>query len=289
MKSLPHLSFLRSFEAAARHLSFTSAAEELNCTQAAVSNHVRSLEDYIGRPLFVRHARSLTLTDVGQGYLVSVQRALQDIDTATASLITKNSSRAVTVSCPVSLTESWIPQVMASFHAQHPKIELALNSTVWADLQENASDITITIAHQDDVGTQDIKLWDERLVLVASPNYGALSRDTLHQERAIHILGRPEYWDAMCGALGLSKTRVGVGFQCNSTTAALELAAAGAGVVVAPKSLAMKLLQRGDLVEPLGVDCPSPWTYYATFKDGLSPSATLFKDWLMACAAKVTP
>lgn len=51
MKSLPHLSFLRSFEAAARHLSFTSAADELNCTQAAVSNHVRSLEDYLGRPL----------------------------------------------------------------------------------------------------------------------------------------------------------------------------------------------------------------------------------------------
>lgn len=286
MKSLPHLSFLRSFEAAARHLSFTSAADELNCTQAAVSNHVRSLEDYIGRPLFVRHARSLTLTDVGQGYLPSVQRALQDIDTATASLITKNSTRAVTVSCPVSLTEHWMPQVMARFHAQNPKIELALNSTVWADLQENASDITITIAHKDDVGAHDLKLWDEKLVLVAAPDYAEITAETLAQERAIHILGRPEYWDAICTALGMQKTRIPVGFQCNSTTAALELAAAGAGVVVAPKSLAMKFLNRGDLIEPLTVDCPSPWTYYATFKDRMTPSAELFKEWLMTCASE---
>ena len=143
MKSLPHLSFLRSFEAAARHLSFTSAAEELNCTQAAVSSHVRSLEDYLGRPLFVRHARSLTLTDVAQGYLPSVQRALQEIDTATQSLVTKGSAKAVTISCPVSLTENWMPRVIAGFHKAHPKTEVTLNSTVWADLQENASDITI--------------------------------------------------------------------------------------------------------------------------------------------------
>ena len=59
MKHLPHLTFLRSFEAAARHLSFTAASEELNCTQSAVSNHVRSLEEYIGRPLFVRLPRAL--------------------------------------------------------------------------------------------------------------------------------------------------------------------------------------------------------------------------------------
>ena len=84
----------------------------------------------------------------------------------------------------------------------------------------------------------------------------------------------------------MQKTRIPVGFQCNSTTAALELAAAGAGVVVAPKSLAMKFLNRGDLIEPLTVDCPSPWTYYATFKDRMTPSAELFKDWLMTCAAE---
>ena len=76
MMNLPHLTFLRSYEAAARHLSFTTAAEELNCTQSAVSNHVRSLEEFIGRPLFVRHPRSLSLTDVGEAYLPSVRRAL---------------------------------------------------------------------------------------------------------------------------------------------------------------------------------------------------------------------
>lgn len=77
MMNLPHLTFLRSFEAAARHLSFTAAAEELNCTQSAVSNHVRSLEEFLQRPLFVRHPRSLSLTDVGEAYLPSVRHALQ--------------------------------------------------------------------------------------------------------------------------------------------------------------------------------------------------------------------
>ena len=197
MKSLPHLTFLRSFEAAARHLSFTSAAEELNSTQASVSNHVRSLEDYIGRPLFVRHARSLTLTDVGLGYLPSVQRALQDLDAATRSLVTDHASHAVTVSCPVSLTENWMPRVMAGFHKTHPKIELALNSTVWADLQENASDITITIAHEDDVDPSAQRLWADKLVLLCAPSYPKVSAETLSDERAIHILGRPEYWNAV--------------------------------------------------------------------------------------------
>lgn len=288
MKSLPHLTFLRSFEAAARHLSFTSAAEELNSTQASVSNHVRSLEDYIGRPLFVRHARSLTLTDVGLGYLPSVQRALQDLDAATRSLVTDHASHAVTVSCPVSLTENWMPRVMAGFHKTHPKIELALNSTVWADLQENASDITITIAHEDDVDPSAQRLWADKLVLLCAPSYPKVSAETLSDERAIHILGRPEYWNAVTKKLGLNSARVPVGFQCNSTIAALELAAAGAGVVVAPKSLALKLLDRQELIEPIVIDCPSPWTYYASFKSNLSPSASLFKDWLLGQAGNLS-
>ena len=91
----------------------------------------------------------------------------------------------------------------------------------------------------------------------------------------------------MTEKLGLTNARVPVGFQCNSTIAALELAAAGAGVVVAPKSLALKLLDRQELVEPIEIDCPSPWTYYASFTNNLSPSASLFKDWLLEQAGNL--
>jgi LysR family glycine cleavage system transcriptional activator len=192
------------------------------------------------------------------------------------------------ISCPVSVTEQWMTQVIAGFHAQHPEIEITLNSTVWADEQENASDITITIENQSDVDPSAIKLWEDRLMLLASPNYKEVTAKSLSDERAIHILGRPEYWHSYCHALGLKLSQPPVGFQCNSTAAALELAAAGVGVVVAPAAMAQKLLKRGALVSLLPVECDSPWTYYTSFAEDLSPSAKLFKDWLLKSAEAVT-
>ncbi|WP_406649596.1 LysR substrate-binding domain-containing protein [Aliisedimentitalea scapharcae] len=291
MKHLPHLTFLRSFEAAARSLSFTSAADELNCTQSAVSNHVRSLEEYIGRPLFVRHPRSLSLTDVGEAYLPSVRHALQEIDVATRSLLSQNHKREVVISCPISLAENWLPGVIAGFHKAHPDVEVTLHSTVWADVEENVSDISITINHVEDVGRDQVQLWDETLALACAPEYrvgGKPLREPaqLLEAKLIHILGRPIYWEKVSKALGVEISSQNNGFHTNSSNTALELAASGVGCVAVPKSLVRRFEKRGFLEQPFDFDLECPWAYFANFKDRTAtPSVKLFKAWLLKAAS----
>ena len=168
MMNLPHLTFLRSFEASARHLSFTSAAEELNCTQSAVSNHVRSLEEFLKRPLFTRHPRSLSLTDLGLAYLPSVRHALQEIDAATRSVVQRTHSQTVSISRPFSLAENWLPEVIQSFSEKPSRYRI---DRPWHNMvghEANVSDISITANHVDDVTENPTRMWIDKLTIVCS-------------------------------------------------------------------------------------------------------------------------
>ncbi|WP_424978210.1 LysR substrate-binding domain-containing protein [Leisingera sp. S232] len=293
MKNLPHLTFLRSFEAAARYLSFTTAADELNCTQSAVSNHVRSLEEFIGRPLFVRHPRSLSLTDVGEAYLPSVRHALQEIDSATQLLISQSHKREVVISCPVSLAEKWLIHVVEDFTKAHPEIDLTIHSTIWVDVETKVSDISITINHVEDVEGPAVKLWDEKLALVCAPDYRVggtvLTRpEQLVDGKLIHILGRPVYWEKIARHFGLTGIEHKGGLQTNSSNMGLEFAVNGMGCAVLPKSLVRAHVADGRLIEPFDFDLDCPWTYFATFKDkAATPSVKHFKTWLLKAAAQV--
>ncbi|WP_299641113.1 LysR substrate-binding domain-containing protein [uncultured Ruegeria sp.] len=293
MMNLPHLTFLRSFEAAARHLSFTAAAEELNCTQSAVSNHVRSLEEFLQRPLFVRHPRSLSLTDVAEAYLPSVRHALQEINAATQSVIAHSHTRKVVVSCPVSLAENWLPEVIRGFNAVHPDIDLTIHGTVWADVEQNVSDISLTINHIDDVTPGTQQLWVEKLALVCAPGFlvdGIPLTDPKQLQNAplIHILGRPSYWEHAARHFGLSDLSQKDGLRTNASNLAMEMAAKSLGCVVLPRSLARSYVERGLLIEPFQFDLNSPWTYFMRLKEKpVSPPVRLFQNWLLQAAAEM--
>ncbi len=290
MMHLPHLTFLRSFEAAARHMSFTAAAEELNCTQSAVSNHVRSLEDFIGRPLFVRHPRSLSLTEVGEAYLPALRRALQEIDVATQSLIMQNHKREVVISVPVSLGAGWLPGVIKGFAEAHPDIDLTLHGTVWTDVEENVSDISISVNHVDEIMPDMTKLWSEDLTLVCAPDYQvhgeAFDRaEQLYDADLIQVLGRLEYWKLAAKSLGLRDLNQHGGLRTSATNLALEMAAEGLGCVVVPRSLALTYINRGLLQEPVALNVRSPWVYCLRTKDkSLTPSVKAFMTWMLKSA-----
>lgn len=257
----PSLTLVRSFETAARHLSFTRAAAELGLTQAAVSSHVRALEAFLGRDLFIRGARSLTLTETGEAYLPGLRPALAQIDAATEAIAAGRHTRSVTLACPVSLAQNWLTGVLAGFHHDHPGVEVLVQGTVW-DMPEGA-DLVIAMHREDEVPTGFEPLWPERLMLACAPvrARGLASPADFITLPRIAVAGRPEYWALMTRALDLPPPATPPILRSNSTNVALELAAQGLGAVVAPVSLGRAFIARGLLAEPFEARPDSPWRY----------------------------
>lgn len=294
MKHRPHLSYVRSFEASARHLSFTLAAEELNYTQAAVSNHVRSLEEYLGRPLFVRHARSLELTGLGQAYLPGVRQALRQIEEATDAIISRTHDKSVVISCPISLAENWLSRVVATFLSENPEYNVTLHGTIWGDLEDEVSDLSITLKHNETMQAGETRLFHDQLCVVCAPTYEVNGKpitapEDLTHARLIQILARQDCWKSIAAALELESLEFEGALKSNSSNIGLEMAANGMGCVAMQKSLAVPYIERGLLVEPFEIDVPSPWNYYLTTKaNGTKSAVKTFQKYLIDCGAAVT-
>jgi len=126
---LPSLNGLRAFEAAARHLSFTNAAGELNVTQTAISHQIRRLEEELGIRLFVRQNRALTLTPEARDYLPGVRAAFNDLRLATDRLLRKDNEHVLTVSTLASLAAKWLLPRLSSFQEAHPGIDVRITTS----------------------------------------------------------------------------------------------------------------------------------------------------------------
>jgi DNA-binding transcriptional LysR family regulator len=267
----PPLNLIRSFECTARHLSFTRAAQELGYTQAAVSTHVRALEKYVGRDLFVRNARSLQLTEIGSAFLPTLRQALAQIDAATDAIVTAGRDRSVIVACPFSLAENWLAGAVAAFQVLRQDVEVTIHGTVWEEAMDGIADIKITVNRQDEVPPGARPLWPETLSPVCAPalagQLGAPA-DVLAHRRVI-IAGRQEYRSIFAEATGEPSLAAidpahGAQLRTNASNVALELAAQGAGVTIAQTSLCGTYRARGLLAEPFALRPRSPWNDYVT-------------------------
>lgn len=265
MTSLPPLNFIRSFEAAARHQSFTRAAAELALTQAAVSGHVRALEDFIGRPLFHRAPRSLVLTEIGAAWLPGLRQALAQIEAATGQILSRSHRQEVTISCPASLATNWLPARLRAFRDLHPGVDVTVHATIWAETGEQIADLRIT-PRQRGEQTLGTSLQQERLVMVCVPEFlsgpDALTKPAdVAGKGMIHVLGRPDHWEAFACHHGLTDLPSDRGPKTDSSNVALEMAVAGLGCAITVASLAEVHLNRGLLVAPFPGDIPSNWVY----------------------------
>jgi LysR family transcriptional regulator, glycine cleavage system transcriptional activator len=292
MKPPPPLNYIRSFECSARHLSFTDAANELGYTQAAISNHVRALEQYLGRQLFIRYPRSLELTEMGEAFLPTLRQALNQIDFATESVLAAVRNRTVVISCPTSLAENWLARCIANFSKQNPQIEILLHGTIWEERTEQIADFVISIRRYDNRPEGALQLWQDRLALLCAPQlvsgpgaFGA-PEDLLHANW-ISVHGRQELWQDMAAALGIDAAANDKRLSTNSTNIALELAANGAGCVITTLSLARIYMERGLLVEPFPTRLSSPWNYYLS-ESQTSKGAVVKKvrEWILAEAER---
>src|ERR1700744_3400710 len=167
---LPSLNGLRAFEAAARHLSFTAAATELNVTQTAISHQIRRLEEELGLRLFVRQNRSLTLTPEAREYLPGIRAAFNDLRLATDRLLRKGDDRVLTVSTLASFAAKWLLPRLSTFQQAHPDIDVHItSSTSLVDFRRDDVAAAIRYGRGHWTGLRAHWLTADELFLVCSP------------------------------------------------------------------------------------------------------------------------
>lgn len=288
---LPPLTWLRAFEAAARTLSFTTAAGELNVTQAAVSKHVKSLEQHLRHRLFIRRPRSLELTKSGAAYLPKVQDALDRLAIGTREVFGLRRTESLTLRCAVSFAVNWLAPRLPGFLERYPDTSIRIISSVWIDdFDEAAFDLDIQYGKGSWPGIISHRLsWDRITPLCAPDLPGRLplaSPDDLGRHRLLHVLGYQEGWGTWLKAVGATRVDAGQGIQLDTSLAAFELAAQGAGVALGRTSLAARDRASGRLIAPFELEVPIDEAFHLLEPSGSPshPQAARFVDWLVEVA-----
>ena len=278
MTTLPPLSALRAFEAAARHLSFRAAAEELNVTQSAISHQVAELERRLGVPLFHRHSRRVELTDAGATYQPYVREAFDRIAQGTA-LVTRGAS-TLDVQVYVTVAVRWLIPRLHRFNAAHPDTKVRLNTSTFDwEFDDTAGDVAIVCTDRPErPGLHATHLFDAQLVAVCSPDRSADPASL----PLLQLYTAPEEADAWRRAAGLPDTAVTATTRFDSYLLAIEAAIEGQGIAVVPSFLVAADLRSGRLVAPFDVEIPQPRRWYLVCRAGQQqlPQVRAFADWL---------
>lgn len=264
---LPPLNALRAFETAARTGAFTSAAEELGVSSAAVSQQVRKLEAYLGRTLFFRNNNQITLTDAGRDLYINAASALSQIAGFTAGLKDPVGQRPLVISALPSLAERWLPGMVARLERMAVRVMVAEDPV---DMESDGVDIRISYGGDVYPGFWVQTLFADTVVPMARPgmcgNWDAREPD-FEGLRLIEMDWGPSFtrtpkWSGWCLARGIAPP-ARVALTAPGGTAALALAEAGAGVALGQKVLARDALDQGRLEILSDVAIPVAQPYVA--------------------------
>ena len=291
MHDLPPLPWLRAFEVSARHLSFTSAAQELALSQAAVSKQIKLLELKLGEPLFHRFPRSLGLTKAGAAFLPKVQDAFERLAAGTGEVFGPRPSNVLTIRCAVGFAVNWLAPRLPLFIARHPDIALRLISSVWnEDTGSDAIDLDIRYGDGRWPGLRSDMLTRELLQPVCSPKLlqgaGALRQPfDLERQTLIHVLGYKDGWALWLKEAGIVAMPAAA-LQCDNSLMAFALAAEGAGVAIGRTSMIGPALSSGRLVTPFNLTVPVEEGFFLLEREGArnSGQAMAFRTWLLEAA-----
>lgn len=278
--NLPPLSALRAFEAAARHLSFRAAAEELSVTQSAISHQVAELERRLGVALFHRRSRRVELTDAGATYQPYVREAFDRIEQGTA-LVTRGAA-TLDVQVYVTVAVRWLIPRLHQFNAAQPDIRVRLNTSTFDwEFDEAAGDVAIVCTDRPErPGLHATHLFDAQLVAVCSPEAAAATTSL----PLLQLYTAPDEADAWRRAAGLPDTAATATTRFDSYLLAIEAAIEGQGIAVVPSFLVESDLRNGRLVTPFEVSIPQPRRWYLVCRNGQQqlPQVRAFADWLHA-------
>jgi LysR family glycine cleavage system transcriptional activator len=261
-RSLPPLSALRAFEAVARRLSFSKAAEELHVTPGAISQQIRSLEELLGATLFVRNRRSVALTDFAGRMLPEVQAGLELLWRAVGGRTTSATGTTLTISVTPSFASKWLMPKLQDFSDHYPDIDLRIAATTaFADFRGERVDLAIRLGrgHYPDLHVEP--LFAEGVVPLCSPKL--LKRklplkrpDDLKMHRLIHDSSIPDAWERWLALAGASQVSAHRGPRFSLAELAMQAAIEGTGVVLGRMLLAEGDLAAGRLVQPFKAVLP---------------------------------
>ncbi|CUH50014.1 LysR family transcriptional regulator [Ruegeria atlantica] len=279
-KPLPPLGWLRTFEAAARHLSFTGAARDLNMTQSAVSQQIKSLEGYLGQPLFLRRPRALELTEAGITYLPVVREAFRTLARGTQA-VTGAQQNAVQVQSNITFAVNWLAPRLPKFRVQHPEVQLNIFTELWEprEMAEGAAvEIRYSLRPSDTVRTELLRT--DHYYPVCAPGYH-VTLDNLQQHPLFDCSNLLSNWLGWTEEQGLNWENPAITY---STTylVSLSVAMAGGGLCLAHDTIASDLIAQGRLVAPFAHRAPMPEAYYLLLSPRAeeSPGAIAFANWV---------
>lgn len=316
-RKLPPLPAIRSFEAAARHRSFTIAADELNVTQGAVSLQVRKLEEFLGKKLFVRLTRRVELTDDGMEYYAVCRAILEDLEQATERLVARNGRDTLTINTIPTISVLWLMPRLTDFASQHPHVEVRVVSDIRPiDLHRGGIDaairvgplpgrrysptqpgIDLTLVNRWD-GIQADYLFDDTLVPVMSrklwETIGPIAdpAELLHCP-LIHTASRPHAWRDWLHAQDISMPEPPTALDCGHFYISMRAAQESKGIAIVPEILLNGYPGIQDLIAPFDTRyrVPSAGEYYLLTRETALQSSAVqrFREWMLKTARSPRP
>ncbi len=290
---LPPLSAVRAFEAAARHLSFTRAADELNMTQAAVSYQIKLLEKRLGLPLFERLPRQVALTEAGQRLAPQLIEAFKSMRTAFAAVSARSGSELSITTLPT-IGVSWLAPRLGAFQLAQPKLSVRLDCSIRLfDLTQGEFDVALRSGNGDWPNMETQRLMSDSYTPLLSPQLlRTLGRAKPRPADLLKfpLYGRPEDWRHWLSETGVAfdERRMMKGVESSLQHVEVSAALSGHGVAMANPQFYRRELAAGTLVQPFDLVLQADSDYWLVYPRDQRHAAKIraFRDWILAEAGK---
>ena len=292
--NFPPLNSLRAFEAAARHLSFQNAAEELSVTPGAISQQIKKLEDILQTPLFHRDSRAVTLTEAGRVLRPDLSRGFESLDDAVQQLKQSAEHQHITVSMTPSFAAKWLVPRLEKWTAQQPDVDVRISASLGlANFGPDGVDLGVRFGSGNYDGLTSALLLKESFVVVCSPIFIDGSKqiktpEDLHDHTLIHVSGPQgtpgtdwQEWLKSAGVDGIDTSR---GLVFDDTAVAILAAIGGQGVLLSRRALVEDDIAAGRLALPFDLDLPLEFAWRIVAPEGKlkRPEVSAFRDWLLS-------
>jgi len=292
IKPLPPLNSLVAFEASARHLSFTQAANELNVTQGAISRQVKQLEDYLGKEIFTRSNRFISLTPAGHQYYQVINNSLLDISQITSEVKEWKGDQKITIATTNAMASLWLLPKFAKFQREYGNVDLQiLVSDEFLDIQQTECDLAFIFCRTPPLNMKVTKLFWEEIFPVCSPDYlnkiGTLKKIDSILDTTILYLDESQKdwvnWEEWCSEVSLPNITPCNKVRINNYSMLLQAAIAGQGVALAWGGLVDNHLKSGELVKPTDfvLSTKSFFAMLEPNRRAIPAAIKCFREWLL--------